>query len=63
MVGENVDPSGAARPGFFTVTVDDGSGAPPAALIAAITAAVDRVRPVGTQFAVQPATVSLANIR
>ncbi len=62
VVSENVDPSGAARPGFFTVTIDDGSGAPPATLLAAVAAAVDRVRPVGTQFAVQPATVFLADI-
>jgi uncharacterized phage protein gp47/JayE len=62
VLSENTDPSGAARPGFFTVTVDDGSGAPPATLIAAVSAAVENVRPVGTQFAVQPPTVLLADI-
>ncbi len=62
VLSENTDPSGAVRPGFFTVTVDDGSGAPPGSLIAAVAAAVDGVRPVGTQFAVQPATVFPANI-
>lgn len=62
VVSENVDPSGAARSGFFTVTIDDGFGAPPATLLASVAAAVDGVRPVGTQFAVQPATVFLANV-
>ena len=32
--------------------VDDGSGAPPPALLAAVSAAIDAVRPVGTGFAV-----------
>ena len=62
VLAENADPSGAARPGFFTVTVDDGSGAPPATLVAVVAAALDGVRPVGTQFAVQPPTVLRANI-
>jgi uncharacterized phage protein gp47/JayE len=62
VVTENVDPSGARSPGSFTVTVDDGSGAPPSTLIAAVTAAVDAVRPVGTQFSVQPPAVLIANI-
>lgn len=62
VISENVDPSGAVRLGFFTVTIDDGSGAPPAALLASVSAAVDLVRPVGTLFAVQAATVTLANI-
>ena len=62
VLSENTDASGAARPGFFTVTVDDGSGAPPATLLAAVSAAVDKVRPVGTQFAVQPPAVLLANV-
>lgn len=51
-IEQNVDPSGAARSGFFTVVVDDGTGAPSAAVIAAVSAAVDLVRPVGTAFAV-----------
>ncbi len=59
---ENQDPSGASRPGFFTVTVDDGSGAPPSTLIAAVANALENVRPVGTQFAVQPPQVTVANI-
>lgn len=51
-VRENLDPSGAARPGFFTVVVDDGTGSPAASLLGAVSAAVDAVRPVGTGFAV-----------
>jgi uncharacterized phage protein gp47/JayE len=53
-IAENTDPSGAARPGFFTVTIDDGSGSPPASLIQAAGAAIEQVRPIGTSFAVQP---------
>lgn len=53
-IAENRDPSGAVRPGFFTVTVDDGSGNPPASLLAAAAEAIEAVRPVGTSFAVQP---------
>ncbi len=62
VLAENADPSGAARPGFFTVTVDDGSGTPPATLVATVAAALDAVRPVGTQFAVQPPILLTANI-
>ena len=62
VLAENVDPAGVARPGFFTVTVDDGSGSPPATTIAAVAAALDVVRPVGTQFAVQPPTLITANV-
>ena len=49
---ENVDTAGAARAGFFVVVVDDGSGSPPASLLASVSGAVDAVRPVGTGFAV-----------
>ena len=62
VLAENTDPSGAARIGFFTVTVDDGSGFPPATTIAAVSAALENVRPIGTQFAVQPPTVLTATI-
>ncbi len=59
---ENQDPSGANRPGFFTITVDDGSGSPPSVLIANVSNALEGVRPVGTQFAVQPPLLVIANI-
>jgi uncharacterized phage protein gp47/JayE len=51
--------------GAFVVTIDDGSGSPPAAVLDAAALAIEAVRPVGTSFAVQPpgvvaVTVSLA---
>jgi phage-related baseplate assembly protein len=53
-IAENQDPSGATRLGFFTVTLDDGSGSPPASLLQAAGTAIEQVRPIGTSFAVQP---------
>lgn len=43
-----------AGTGFFTVIVDDGTGAPPGWLLEAAGAAIEAVRPVGTGFAVEP---------
>jgi uncharacterized phage protein gp47/JayE len=62
---ENVDASGAPRDGSFLLTVDDRSGAPSNQLLAAVRAAVEMVRPVGSAFAVQgpvlvPATIALS---
>lgn len=62
---ENVDASGAPRNGSFLLTVDDGSGFPSGQLLAAVRAAVEIVRPVGSAFAVQgpvlvPATITLS---
>ena len=48
--------------GVFVVTVDDGTGAPPAALLSQAASAIEAVRPVGTSFAVQPPVVTAANI-
>ncbi len=62
VLAENTDPSGAARQGFFTVTVNDGSGAPTAALLSAVSTALEEIRPVGTQFAVLSPVVVTANI-
>ncbi len=62
VVTENVEPSGAVTPGTFIVTIDDGSGSPPSALISAVASAVDAVRPIGTQFFVLPPTVLTATI-
>jgi uncharacterized phage protein gp47/JayE len=59
---ENTDPSGASRHGFFTVTVDDGSGSPTTGLISNVYSALDAVRPVGTQLAVQPPQLMIANV-
>jgi uncharacterized phage protein gp47/JayE len=62
ILSENLDPAGASRPGFFTVTVDDGSGSPPATTLSAVSAALENIRPVGTQFAVQPPALQIANV-
>ncbi len=61
-IAENVAPDGTYRPGFFVVTVDDGSGAPSSDLLARVYTAVDAYRPVGTAFAIQPPTLLLATI-
>lgn len=61
-ISENIDQAGAAQPGHFVVTVDDGSGAPPASLLNNVQAAVNAVRPVGSSFALQGPVVTLANI-
>ena len=61
-IEENVDPSGAARPGFFTAVVDDGTGSPPAALLLSVSAAIDAVRPVGTGYAVVGPQVLLVQV-
>ena len=57
-VAERVDSSGATRAGHFTVVLDDGSGAPSDALINAVSAAIDAIRPIGGTFSVRrPALV------
>jgi uncharacterized phage protein gp47/JayE len=61
-VQENTDGNGDFMPGKFVVTVDDGSGAPPATLLTSIQTAVEAVRPVGSIFAVSGPTVLPANI-
>lgn len=60
---ENVDEQGAFRPGHFVVYADDGSGSPPATLLSAIYAAVDKVRPIGSTFSVQPPSVVRVGIQ
>jgi hypothetical protein len=59
---ENTLPNGTPQPGFFTVTIDDGSGAPPPVLINQVYAAIDLVRPVGSTFTVQPPAVIIASV-
>lgn len=61
-ITENQDPDGTADPGFFFVVVDDGSGDPPASLLASVAAAVENYRAVGTRFAVYGPTLVAATI-
>ncbi len=61
-IQENVDSVGSSRLGSFLITVDDGTGQPPTALIATVATAVEAVRPIGSSFAVQPPAVSTAQI-
>lgn len=61
-VQENVSQAGVAQPGCFVVTVDDGSGDPPAALLAAVSTAIDAVRPLGSLWTVTAPTIATANI-
>lgn len=61
-IQENVDAAGHMLMGNFVVTIDDGTGDPPAALLGTAQAAIDAVRPVGSSFTVQSPTVTIANI-
>ena len=55
--------NGAAyQPGCFVVTVDNGTGAPPAALLTAISTAIESVRPLGSLWTVVPPAVSTVSI-
>lgn len=59
---ENTLPTGIPQPGYFTVTIDDGSGAPSSTLISSVYAAIDAVRPIGSRFTVQPPTIIVATV-
>ena len=61
-LAENQMPDGTSQPGVFTLTVDDGSGAPGATLLATVRSAVEAVRPVGSIFTVRGPAVVLAQI-
>lgn len=56
-IQENVTQSGATQPGCFVVTVDNGSGTPPATLLAAVSTAIEAVRPLGSIWTVVPPAV------
>ena len=56
-ISENLTPGGSPVMGSFVVTVDDGSGYPPLAVLTAAANAIEAVRPVCTSFAVQPPQV------
>lgn len=61
-IAERIDAAGAVRPGHFTVTVDDGTGAPSPDLIARIAAAIDPVRPIGGTFSIRPPLLVPVNV-
>lgn len=61
-IQENVTPAGQYAPGSFVVVLDDGSGYPPASLLALVSAAINTVRPIGTTYAVLAPTVLTASI-
>jgi len=61
-ITENMNQAGGTQMGFFVVTVDDGSGDPPASLLSTVQGAVSAIRPVGTGFAVQGPVVAPANV-
>jgi uncharacterized phage protein gp47/JayE len=61
-IEENVDQTGAVQMGHFVVTVDDGTGYPPASLLATVQATVNAIRPVGSSFAVQGPQATIANV-
>lgn len=62
VITENINQAGATQMGHFVVTVDDGTGNPPASLLATVQQAVNAVRPVGSSFAVQGPVVVPANV-
>jgi uncharacterized phage protein gp47/JayE len=59
---ENRLPDGSTSIGSFVVTVDDGSGAPSASLLAAVGAAVETMRPVGAVYAVMAPAVTEVSV-
>ncbi len=61
-IQENATQSGATQPGSFVVTVDDGTGAPPSALLTAVATAIEAVRPLGSVWTVVPPNVTHATI-
>lgn len=61
-IAERINISGATELGFFTVIIDDGSGAPPASLIQTVSDAVNRVRPLTVNYSVYPVVPLTANI-
>lgn len=62
LIQENVDANGNPRPGNFAVTLDDGTGSPPAALLATAYQAIDLVRPLGSMFSVMAPVLVTANV-
>lgn len=61
-IQENMTAAGVFMAGNIHVIVDDGSGNPPAALLALVAAALDPARPVGTSISVAPPVVLTAGL-
>lgn len=61
-VTENLTYAGVARPGYFYVVADDGSGNPPTSFMTAVTLAVDAVMPIGSKFDAYPPVVVPASV-
>ena len=61
-INENINQLAQTQMGFFVVTVDDGSGSPPASLLSTVQLVVNAVRPIGTSFAVQAPVLTPANV-
>lgn len=59
---ENQAYNGTAQLGYFYVVVDDGTGYPPSPLLAAVTTAINAVRPCGVSFGVFPPVVESAAV-
>jgi hypothetical protein len=62
MVQDNTNTAGAYQPGFFTVTVNDGSGAPPSSTLTAVSVAVSAYRAVGSTWGVIAPPLTTANV-
>ncbi|WP_428394129.1 baseplate J/gp47 family protein [Lichenicoccus sp.] len=62
VIQENLTAAGVALPGHFNVIVDDGSGNPPDALLAAVFNAIDLIRPLGSSFSVSRPTLLIATV-
>ena len=60
---ENVHLDGTVALGNFCVIVDDGTGMASPALLAAVSGAVDSVRPIGTTFSVAAASVLAVTVQ
>lgn len=61
-IQEDVNPDGSPRPGYLTITVDDGTGSPPTDLLNAVYVAVDNERAAGIAFGIFPPTTVAANV-
>lgn len=62
IISENTGVDGSSKTGSFLVTIDDGSGNPPASLLSAVATAVEAVRPIGTTFSVVAPSVMVVNV-